>query len=121
MGKVEMLGRVVRSRSRRLRDTYYQIIGVCLDGRYMLRSPKRRTIFDCPSDMVTVCDDVMYTTCGFIRRGCRVCIVDEDGVFEVHHLSPRRNLVYLTRFKTFDFPFPVRPSDITKIINPVKE
>ena len=116
-----MLGRVVRSCSRRLRDRYYQIVGVCLDGHYMLRSPKRRTVFVCAPDLVTLCDDVMYTTFGFVRRGCRVSIVDEDGVFEVHHLSPRRNLVYLTRFKTFNFPFPVRPSDILKIHNPIKD
>lgn len=116
-----ILGRVVRSRSRRLRDTYYHVVGVCLDGRYLICSPKRHTVTDCLPDMVKICDDMALTPVGFVKCGCRVSIVDDNGVYEVHHIVPHRNLVYLTRFQKFNFPFPVRSCEIIKIFNPVKD
>ena len=118
---VSLLGRVVRSKSRRLRDTFYHIVGFCLDGQYLLCSPKRHTVVSCPPDMFALCDDMALTPVGFVKCGCRVCIVDDNGVYEVHHIVPHRNLVYLTRFQKFNFPFPVRPVEIIKIFNPVKD
>lgn len=100
-------------------DNYYQIIGCFLGGDFVLRSADGE-VFDCPSEEIKLVNDVIYTPCGFLFQGSCVNIARESGVFFVHHISPLRNLIYLQRSTLSRFPFPVLPTEITKIIKPVK-